>query len=72
MILRQRLTTAGWVGLVFFFQGPLLYWIRVALSIIDLNVGGFLPLFIAFIMLGMFFASVPLLLLGREWVIIKE
>lgn len=72
MVLRQRLTAMGWVGLVFFFQGPLLYWFKFLSGLIGVSFGGVLPILVSCMMVAMFVFSLPMLLLGREWVIIKE
>lgn len=72
MVLRQRLTVMGWVGLVFFFQGPLLYWFKFLSGLIGVSFGGVLPILVSCMMVAMSVFSLPMLLLGREWVIIKE
>lgn len=71
MILRQRLTAMGWVGLVFFFLGPIAFIQSFFLGLFGINI--VIPTGIAeTILLALLFISVPLLLLGREWVVIKE
>ena len=71
MILRQRLTAMGWTGLVFFFLGPIAFIQSFFLGLFGVHV--VIPTGIAeTILLALLFISVPLLLLGREWVVIKE
>lgn len=71
MILRQRLTAMGWVGLVFFFLGPIAFILSFFLGLFGIHI--VITTGIAeTILLALFFISVPLLLLGREWVVIKE
>ncbi len=71
MILRQRLTAMGWVGLAFFFLGPIAFILSFFLGLFGIHI--VIPTGIAeAILLALLFISVPLLLLGREWVVIKE
>lgn len=72
MVLRQRLTAMGWVGLVFFFLGPIIFIQRFFLALLGVVMVGLLPDIIIAITVGCGFLSLPMLLLGREWVIIKE
>lgn len=71
MVLRQRLTVMGWVGLVFFFLGPITFIQSFFLALFGITI--VVPVEIrAGILTALLFVSLPMLLLGREWVIIKE
>lgn len=72
MVLQQRLTPMGWAGMVFFFFGPLVILFRLSLALVGVVMVGLLPDIIIAITLCCGFLSFPMLLLGREWVIIKE
>lgn len=69
MRMRQQLTTMGKVGLGFFCIGPVAFFWHFFLNIIGINLGGILPIIMFFMCGASFFASFPMMLLGREWVI---
>lgn len=69
MVLRQRLTVLGYIGIGFFLVGPLYILIGFSLTLHGIS---FVPDAITVIAAFCDFISFPMLLLGREWVSVKD